>query len=145
MSVWTMPYQTANIEEALDALSCMVRDMSVHIDDLVPPYGIAQWTEAFDEEHFAMEFAVPIDERLEEPASQAGMRETVLPEVHVITAVRSSSRQDIHTTNAAIGQWIESESAQICGPVREVLLADPAVGDAEQVVEVQFPFQVVQT
>jgi len=142
MSVWTKPYQTANIEEALDALSCMVRDLSVHIDDLVPPYGIARWTTEFDEEHFAMEFAIPVDERLEQPASQAGMSETVLPAVSVISAVRNSSRQDIHVTNAAIGRWIEDESAHISGPIREVLLADPAAGDGEQIVEVQVPYLV---
>lgn len=142
MSVWTMPYQTAGIEEALDALSCMVRDMSEHIDDLVPPYGQARWTTEFNEENFAMEFAIPLDPRLEEAAADLGLKETLLPEVTAISAVRDSSRQDIHTTNAAIGRWIESESAHISGPTREVLLADPAVGDAEQVVEVQVPYLI---
>lgn len=140
MSVWTMPYQTANIEEALDALSCMVRDMSAHIDDLAPPYGQARWTTEFNEENFAMEFAVPVDPRLEEPAARLGFKETLLPAVTAICAVRDSDRKDIHTTNAAIGRWIENESAHISGPTREVLLADPVVGDAEQVVEVQVPF-----
>lgn len=139
MTVWTMPYQTAGIEEALDALSCMVRDMSIHIDDLVPPYGLARWTTEFDEESFAMEFAVPVDPRLEEPAASYGFEETVLPAVNVVSAVRSSSRKDIHITNAAVGRWIENESVHIAGPIREVLLADPVVGDAEQVVEVQVP------
>jgi len=139
LAVWTMPYQTACIEEAFDALSCMVRDMSLHIDDLVPPYGLARWTSDFDEEGFPMEFAVPIDERLEEPAAKLDFTETVLSGVEVVSAVRPSDRRDIHVTNAAIGNWIENESARICGPIREVLLADPAVGDAEQVVEVQVP------
>ena len=53
--------------------------------------------------------------------------------------MRASHRRDIHTTNEAIGRWIESESATMAGPIREVLLADPIVGDAEQVVEVQVP------
>lgn len=140
MTVWTMPYQTAGIEEALDALSCMVRDMSLHIDDLEPPYGQARWTSEFNEENFAMEFAVPVDPRLEEPAARLGFKETVLPEITAISAVRDSGRKDIHSTNAAIGRWIENESAHISGPTREVLLADPAVGDAEQVVEVQVPY-----
>lgn len=137
-SVWTMPYETASIEEALDALSCMVRDMSAHIDDLVPPYGLAQWT-GYDEERFTMKFAVPIDARLEEAADAAGMEVDLLPAVEVISAVRASDRRDIHTTNAAIGRWIENESVAMAGPIREVLLADPVVGDAEQVVEVQVP------
>lgn len=140
MTVWTMPYQTAGIEEALDSLSCMVRDMSVHIDDLEPPYGQARWTTEFNEENFAMEFAIPVDPRLEKAAERLGLKETLLPEVTVISAVRDSSRKDIHTTNAAIGRWIESEAAHISGPTREVLLADPVVGDPEQVVEVQVPF-----
>lgn len=139
MTVWTMPYQTACIEEAFDALTCMVRDMSVHIDDLVPPYGMARWTSELDEEGFPMEFAIPIDDRLEEPADRQGLTETELPEVEVVSAVRSSSRKDIHVTNAAIGRWIENESASIAGPIREVLLADPIVGDAEQIIEVQVP------
>ncbi len=139
MTVWTMPYETACIEEAFDALSCMVRDMSVHIDDLTSPYGMARWTAGFDEERFAMEFAVPIDQRLEEPGQRLGFELTQLPAVEVISAVRSSDRKDTHITNAAIGRWIEAESAKIAGPIREVLLADPAVGDPEQVVEVQVP------
>ncbi len=138
-TVWTMPYQTSCIEEAFDALTCMVRDMSVHIDDLVPPYGMARWTSDFDEEGFPMEFAIPLDERLEAPADEQGLTETELPAVDVVSAVRSSSRRDIHVTNAAIGRWIENESADIAGPIREVLLADPIVGDAEQVIEVQVP------
>ncbi len=139
MSVWTMPYQTACIEEAFDALSCMVRDISAHVEDPVPPYGLARWTSDFDEEGFPVELAIPIDERLEEPAARMELTETMLPAVEVVSAVRSSGRQDIHVTNAAIGRWIENESAHIAGPIREVLLADPAVGDVEQVVEVQVP------
>lgn len=139
VTVWTMPYQTACIEEAFDALTCMVRDMSLHIDDLIPPYGMARWTSDFDEEGFPMEFAIPLDERLEEPAAEQGLTETELPAVEVVSAVRSSSRRDIHVTNAAIGRWIENESANIAGPIREVLLADPIVGDAEQIIEVQVP------
>ncbi len=141
MHVWTVPYQTANIEQSLDALSCMVRDLSMHIDDLTPPYGIARWTAEYDEENFSMEFAIPMDPRLDEPAEEMGMVETFLPETTVLSAVRNSNRQEIHTTNAAIGRWIENESAHISGPFREVLLADPEVGDPEQVVEVQVPFQ----
>ena len=137
-AVWPMPYETATIEEALDALSCMVRDIGQHVDDLVPPYGLAQWT-GYDEERFTMEFAVPVDPRLEDAADAAGMQLTRLPAVEVISAVRASHRRDIHTTNEAIGRWIESESATMAGPIREVLLADPIVGDAEQVVEVQVP------
>lgn len=137
-TVWTMPYETATIEEALDALSCMVRDMSEHVDDLVPPYGLAQWT-GYDEERFTMEFAVPVDPRLQDAADQVGMELTQLPAVEVISAVRASHRRDIHTTNGAIGRWIENESVTMAGPIREVLLADPIVGDAEQVVEVQVP------
>ena len=126
-------------EEAFDALSCMVRDMSLYIDDLVPPYGMARWTSDFDEEGFPIEFAIPIDERLEEPGLRHGLTQALLPAVEVVSAVRSTDRNDIHLTNAAIGQWIENESARIAGPIREVLLADPVVGDAEQVVEVQIP------
>lgn len=139
MSVWTMPYQTACIEEAFDALSCMVRDISLHIEDPVAPYGLARWTSDFDEEGFPLELAVPMDERLEEPVAVSELTETVLPAVEVVSAVRPSNRKDIHITNAAIGQWIENESATIAGPIREVLLADPVVGDAEQVIEVQVP------
>ena len=141
MTVWSMPYETANIEEAFDALSCMVRDMSVHIEDLVPPYGLARWTAGFDEERFAMEFGVPIDARLEDAADQAGMSMVDLPAVDVVSSVRASDRHDTHVTNAAIGQWIENESAAIAGPIREVLLADPLAGDPEQVIEVQVPVQ----
>ena len=137
-TVWTIPYETANIEEALDALSCMVRDMSEHVDDLVAPYGLAQWT-GYDEERFTMEIAVPIDPRLEDAADKAGMQLAQLPAVEVISAVRASHRRDIHITNGAIGRWIENESATMAGPIREVLLADPIVGDPEQVVEVQVP------
>lgn len=139
MSVWTMPYQTKHLGEALDALSCMVKEMSEHMDDLVPPYGLARWTADFDEEGFSMEFAVPLDPRLEGAATRGGFIEEVLPEVEVVSTVRSPDSDDLHITNAAIGQWIERESSQIAGPVREVLLADPALGAPEQVVEVQVP------
>lgn len=139
MSVWTMPYQTAHLGEALDALSCMVKEMVLHIDDPEPPYGLARWTADFDEEGFPMEFAVPLDPRLEEAAVRNGMEEGVLRTVDVVSTVRSPDAEDLHVTNAAIGQWIENESAQICGPVREVLLADPALGAPRQIVEVQVP------
>lgn len=139
MSVWTMPYQTAHLGEALDALSCMVKEMSEHIEDPVPPYGLARWTADFDEEGFSMEFAVPIDPRLEEVALRDGFIEEVLPAVDVVSTVRSPGSDNLYITNAAIGRWIENESVQIVGPVREVLLADPALGAPEQVVEVQFP------
>lgn len=139
MTVWTMPYQTAHLGEALNALSCMVKDMSEHIDDLVAPYGLARWTADYDEEGFPMEFAVPVDPRLEESAARLGFTEEVLPAVDVVSTVRSPDSGDIHITNAAIGRWIENESVEIVGPVREVLLADPAVGAPEQVVEVQVP------
>lgn len=142
MTVWTMPYETANIEEAFDALSCMVRDMSEHIDDLVAPYGLAQWTAGFDEERFAMNFGVPTDPRLEGAAEQRGLTVVTLPAAEVISSVRASDRQDTYLTNAAIGQWIEDESAEIAGPIREVLLADPMVGDPEQVIEVQVPVRL---
>lgn len=142
MTVWTMPYQTAHLGEALDALSCMVEEMSEHIEDPIPPYGLARWTADFDEEGFSMEFAVPVDPRLEETAARYGFEEEVLPRVDVVSTVRSPDSDDLHVTNAAIGQWIENESAQIVGPVREVLLADPAVGAPEQIVEVQFPIAI---
>jgi len=138
-SVWTMPYQTANIEEAFDALSCMARDLRVHIDDLAPPYGTARWTSDFDEEGFPVELAVPFDERIAEVASETGLSEATLPGVEAVSVIRSTDRTDIHLTNAAIGRWIENESARIAGPIREVLLADPAAGDPEQVIEVQVP------
>ena len=139
MSVWTMPYQTAHLGEALDALSCMVKEMSQHIEEPIPTYGLARWTADFDEEGFPMEFAVPVDPRLEAVAMRDGFVEQVLPRVDVVSAVRSPDSDDLHMTNAAIGMWIENESAMIAGPVREVLLADPALGAPEQVVEVQFP------
>lgn len=139
MTVWTMPYQTAHLGEALDALSCMVKEMSQHIEDPVPPYGLARWTADFDEEGFPMEFAVPIDPRLEAAAVRGGFIEKVLPRVDVVSTIRSTDSDDLHVTNAAIGRWIEHESAQISGPVREVLLADPALGAPEQIVEVQVP------
>jgi DNA-binding transcriptional MerR regulator len=140
-AVWTMPYETATIEEALDALSSMVRDMSEHVDDLVAPYGLAQWT-GYDEERFTMEIAVPVDPGLEVAADNAGMQLAQLPAVEVISAVRASHRRDIHITNGAIGRWIENEPVTMAGPIREVLLADPIVGDPEQVVEVQVPILV---
>jgi effector-binding domain-containing protein len=68
-----------------------------------------------------------------------GMTETKLPAVTVVSAVRPSDRSSIHVTNTAIGRWIENESSKIAGPIREVLLADPAIGDPEQIVEVQVP------
>ena len=139
MTVWTMPYQTAHLGEALDALSCMVKEMSEHIEDPVPPYGIARWTADYDEEGFPMEFAIPIDERLEPTAERRGLVEEQLPQVEVVSTIRSPDSDDLHVTNAAIGRWIEHESAQISGPVREVLLADPALGAPEQIVEVQVP------
>jgi DNA-binding transcriptional MerR regulator len=139
MTVWTMPYQTAHLGEALDALSCMVKEMSVHIEDPVPPYGLARWTADYDEEGFPMEFAIPLDERLAEAAARGGFVEEELPEVDVVSTIRSPDSDDLHVTNAAIGRWIEHESAKIAGPVREVLLADPALGAPEQVVEVQVP------
>ncbi len=139
MSVWSMPYQTAGVEEALDALSCMVRDMSAHIDNLTPPYGMARWTTEFDEHGFQMEFGVPMYPRLEEPGMRLGFEEISLPAVEVVAAVRPSRREEVHVTNAELGRWIEHEGARIAGPIREVLLADPEVGDAEQVVEVQVP------
>ncbi len=144
MSVWTSAYQTAHLGEALDALSCMVKEMSQHIEDPVPPYGMARWVADFDEEGFSMEFAVPIDPRLEETAMRDGFQEELLPSVEVVSTVRSPDSDDLHLTNAAIGRWIENESAQIVGPVREVLLADPALGAPEQVVEVQFPIGLSQ-
>ncbi len=139
MTVWTMPYQTAHLGEALDALSCMVKEMSQHIEDPVPPYGIARWTADYDEEGFPMEFAVPLDPRLEEAAARGGFVEETLPQVEVVSTIRSTDSDDLHVTNAAIGRWIEHESAQISGPVREVLLADPHLGAPEQIVEVQVP------
>lgn len=142
MTVWTMPYQTAHLGEALDALSCMVKEMSEHIEDPIPPYGLARWTADFDEEGFAMEFAVPVDPRLDDAAVRQGFKEEVLAAVDVVSTVRSPDSDDLHVTNAAIGRWIENESAQIVGPVREVLLADPAVGAPEQIVEVQFPIAI---
>ena len=60
------------IGEELEDLSCMVKEMSQHIEDPVPPYGLARWTADFDEEGFSMEFAVPVDPRLEEAASRLG-------------------------------------------------------------------------
>lgn len=139
MAVWTSAYQTAHLGEALDALSCMVKEMIQHIEDPVPPYGLARWTADFDEEGFSMEFAVPVDPRLEAAAERLGFAEEVLPSVDVVSTVRSPDSDDLHVTNAAIGRWIENESVQIAGPVREVLLADPAVGAPAQVVEVQVP------
>lgn len=142
MTVWTSAYETAHLGEALDALSCMVKEMSEHIDDPVPPYGLARWTADFDEEGFSMEFAVPVDPRLEAAADRLGFVEEVLPAVDVVSTVRSPDSDDLHVTNAAIGRWIENESVQIAGPIREVLLADPAVGAPEQVVEVQVPIGI---
>ncbi|MFK8023269.1 MAG: MerR family transcriptional regulator [Ilumatobacter sp.] len=139
MTVWTSAYQTAHLGEALDALSCMVKEMVQHIDDPTPPYGMARWTADFDEEGFPMEFAVPVDPRLEAVAERDGFVEEVLPAVDVVSTVRSPDSDDLHVTNAAIGRWIENESAAISGPVREVLLADPALGALHQIVEVQFP------
>ena len=139
MTVWTMPYQTAHLGEALDALSCMVKEMSQHIENPIPPYGLARWTADYDEDGFPMEFAIPIDERLEAAAANGGFIEEELPEVDVVSTIRSTDSDDLHVTNAAIGRWIEHESAQIAGPIREVLLADPALGAPEQVVEVQVP------
>ncbi len=138
-SVWTMNYQTANIEEAFDALSCMARDLRVHIGDLAAPYGLARWTSDYDEEGFPVELAVPFDERIEQVAVETGLSEATLPKVEAVSVIRSTDRTDIHLTNAAIGHWIERESARISGPIREVLLADPEAGDPEQVIEVQVP------
>ena len=139
MTVWTSAYETAHLGEALDALSCMVKEMVQHIEHPVPPYGLARWTADYDEEGFAMEFAVPVDPRLEAAAERGGFIEEVLPAVDVVSTVRSPEADDLHVTNAAIGRWIENESAKIVGPVREVLLADPVLGAPDQVVEVQFP------
>jgi effector-binding domain-containing protein len=86
-----------------------------------------------------MEFAIPLDERLAEAAARGGFVEEELPEVDVVSTIRSPDSDDLHVTNAAIGRWIEHESAKIAGPVREVLLADPVLGAPEQVVEVQVP------
>ena len=139
MTVWTSAYETAHLGEALDALSCMVKEMVQHIDDPTPPYGMARWTADFDEAGFSMEFAVPVDPRLEVVAERGGFVEEVLPSVEVVSTVRSPGSDSLHVTNAAIGRWIENESVEIAGPVREVLLADPALGAPHQVVEVQFP------
>lgn len=142
ISVWTMTYQTGGAEEAFNALSALVQRVRGFIDDLVPPYAIARWTTEFDEEDFAVEFSVPVDDRLAEAAAGLELEEVVLPAVDVVSTVRSTDPDLLHVTNAAIGRWIERESMRIAGPIREVLLADPAAGDAEQVVEVQVPVVV---
>lgn len=139
ISVWTMTYPTGGAEEAFNALSALVERVRGFIDDLVPPYAIARWTTEFDEEDFAVEFAVPVDERLEEAAAGLGLDPVELPAVEVVSTVRSTDPDLLHVTNGAIGRWIESESLRIAGPIREVLLADQAAGDPEQVVEVQVP------
>ena len=143
ISVWSMTYQTGGAEEAFNALSALVERVRGFIDDLVPPYAIARWATEFDEEDFAVEFSVPVDDRLMEAASGLGLEEVVLPAVEVVSTVRSTDPDLLHVTNGAIGQWIEGESLRIAGPIREVLLADPAAGDAEQVVEVQVPVAAV--
>ncbi len=143
ISVWTMAYPTGGSEEAFNALSVLVQRVRGFIDDLVPPYAIARWTTEFDEEDFAVEFCVPVDPRLEEAAAGLELEAVELPAIEVVSTVRSTDPDHLHVTNAAIGRWMEHESLRIAGPIREVLLADPAAGDSEQVVEVQVPVTAV--
>lgn len=98
----------------------------------------------FDDEQLDLEIGFSLTRAINRRMSLADGRDLTLGELPAVptmaAVVRRDADLDSHRAFGALGQWIEANGFDICGPCREVFLKPPFQG-GDVVVEIQFPVE----